>query len=504
MRTHEGKKALVIGAGIAGLATAIRLAAQGFQTSVYETAEEVGGKIKEEHIAGYRFDLGPSLFTMPELILELDALARASTHVKSPLPAPFQYQTLDRSTHYFWEDGTQITAWANREAFKQAAMEAVDVHPRALDRHLVHSQTIFESTRALFLEQSLHEWGRFRWSALRKALPHLHQLPWIGSLHRLNRRTLREPHLVQLFDRYATYNGSDPHRAPAMLHAIPHLEHGLGTYFPEGGMAAIVKHLHALGISLGVVFHFGQAVQRIVHQNGQVQGITLEKDGQSHRIPADVVVSNADIHPTYRKLLPELKAPENILKQERSTSGVIFYWGVRKEHAALHLHNIFFSQDYRREFQTIEAMGHPGADPTVYINISSKVQPSDAPDGCENWFVMVNVSADPDAIDAQIPTIRQAVLDKITRTLGHSIEQLIDTESVQTPRDIEQRTSSWRGALYGASSNKALAAFLRHRNRSRQIKGLYFCGGSVHPGGGIPLCLLSARIASELIRTTAS
>ena len=504
MSSTNAKKAVVIGAGIGGLAAAIRLADQGLHTSVYESTGEPGGKIKEERIAGYRFDLGPSLFTMPELVMELDALTRSSAHVKMDLlPPAFQYQTLDRSTHYFWEDGTQIKAWANRKAFKKEVMEAVEVDPTALDQHLAHSQTIFEATRGLFLEQSLHEWRRFRWSAFRKAAPYLHQLPWLGSLHRLNRRKLREPHLVQIFDRYATYNGSDPHRAPAMLHVIPHLEHGLGTHFPNGGMAAIAQHLYALGKSLGVAFHFGQAVQKIAHQNGTVRGIELEINGQPHHVAAQVVVSNADIHPTYRKLLPELKAPEKTLNQERSTSGVIFYWGIRKAHPALHLHNILFSQNYHQEFQSIEAMGHPGSDPTVYINITSKIQSTDAPNGCENWFVMVNVSANPDAIESQIPTIRQAVLDKITRTLGHSVEEFIETESILSPRDIEKRTGSWRGALYGASSNKALSAFLRHRNRSRQINGLYFCGGSVHPGGGIPLCLLSARIASELIRTTA-
>ena len=503
MKPPTKQTAIVIGAGVAGLATAIRLAASGIKTAVYESASGPGGKLKEEHTKGYRFDLGPSLFTMPELVMELDRLTRSSADVQADkLPEVFRYQTLDRSTHYFWEDATRIVAWADRKAFKEAVFQAVEVEPHALDHHLNHSQTIYEATRKLFLEQSLHEWKRFSWPAFSRAIPHLHRLPWFGSLHRLNRKRLHEPHLVQLFDRYATYNGSDPHRAPAMLHAIPHLEHGIGTFFPEGGMMGIVHHLFALAQSLGVAFHFDQSVQKIVHRNGHVKGIAVELNGRPHHVQADIVVSNADIHPTYRKLLPDIKAPEHILKQERSSSGVIFYWGVKGEHKELHLHNILFSKNYRQEFQSIDALGHPGNDPTVYINITSKLQPSDAPSGCENWFVMVNVSADPETIDAEIPAIRRAVLDKISRTLGHSISDLIETESILTPRDIENRTSSWRGALYGASSNNTLAAFLRHRNRSKQIKGLYFCGGSVHPGGGIPLCLLSARIASELIQTT--
>jgi phytoene desaturase len=504
MMIQERKKAIVIGAGVAGLAASIRLAAQGFETSVYESASKPGGKIKETFSKGYRFDLGPSLFTIPELMMELDGLARTSSYAqKGKMPDVFSYRTLDRSTHYFWEDGVRIKAWSNRNALKKAISEAVDVKPNVLEKHLAYSQMIFESTRAIFLEQSLHEWREFRWSSFQKALPYLHQLPWFGSLNRLNRKRLGERHVAQIFDRCATYNGSDPHRAPAILHAIPHLEHGIGTYFPEGGMAAIAKHLFALAEGLGVSFHFNQSVKRITHQTGEITGIEIDDQGHSQYEEAQVVVSNADIHPTYRFLLPDVKAPERILTQERSTSGVIFYWGVRKEHAEMHLHNILFSQDYQKEFQDIQDIGHPGTDPTVYINITSKIQKSDAPEGCENWFVMVNVAANPDHIDREIPTIRKAILDKIKRTLGHSIEEMIETESILTPRDIQNQTSSWRGALYGASSNNRLSAFLRHRNRSKQLKGLYFCGGSVHPGGGIPLCLLSARITSDLIRKSA-
>jgi phytoene desaturase len=263
-------------------------------------------------------------------------------------------------------------------------------------------------------------------------------------------------------------------------------------------MHGITKHLVALAESLGVEINCSAPVQRIVHKAGKVTGIVLEKNS-AELILADIVVSNSDVQPTYRKLLSDLPAPEKILKQERSTSGVIFYWGIKGEHANLHLHNILFSKNYRKEFEDISKTDGPGEDPTVYINISSKVQPADAPSGCENWFVMVNVGANPARVEAMVPEIRRHVLSKIKRTLGKDIEPLIDSEFTLTPQGLQDRTSSWRGALYGASSNNMLAAFLRHRNRSTQLKGMYFCGGSVHPGGGIPLCLLSARIATELI-----
>ena len=279
-----------------------------------------------------------------------------------------------------------------------------------------------------------------------------------------------------------------------MMHVIPHLEHGIGTFLPEGGMRAIPLHLEALAKSLGVTFLTDTPARRILHDRGRVKGVEDER-GQVHK--ADWVISNADLHPTYRRLLPDLKAPEHILNQERSTSGVIFYWGVKGTHEELGLHNILFSRDYAEEFSSIRDHGTPGDDPTVYINITSKELPQDAPEGHENWFVLMNVEANPERWDDEaVAQLKQDVLAKIERTLGRRPN--IVCEQVLHPGAIESLTSSWRGALYGASSNSAAAAFLRHRNRSTDLQGLYFCGGSVHPGGGIPLCLLGARIVDEL------
>jgi len=499
------RQVAIIGAGVAGLAAAIRMAAAGWAVTVIEQASEPGGKLREEHHGPYRFDVGPSLFTWPELVLELDALTRESVARKSfentqALPPPFAYQKLDRSTHYFWEDGTRLTAWSDSNRFAQECSDTLGIEAATVANHLSHSSRSFHATRRIFLEQSLHEWNQKPNGKWKAAARFAHRLPWIGSLHAWNSKRLREPHLVQLFDRYATYNGSDPHRAPSMMHVIPHLEHGHGTFFPENGMIGITRHLHALASALGVQFAFDHTAMRIEHSGGSVNGVqALNAKAESVFFRAECVVSNADIWPTYRRLLPDLKAPERTLSQERSTSGVIFYWGVRGVRPELHLHNILFSNNYQKEFETIQRSGHPGEDPTVYIHISSKMKPDDAPLDSENWFVMVNVAADPNHVEVLVPDIRRAVLAKINRTLGVDVEPMIETETHFTPRTIEERTGSHLGALYGASSNSAISAFLRHRNRSTQLRGLYFCGGSVHPGGGIPLCLLSARITSELI-----
>lgn len=211
-------------------------------------------------------------------------------------------------------------------------------------------------------------------------------------------------------------------------------------------------------------------------------------------------MSNADVVPTYRKLLPDLPAPEKVLSQERSGSALIFYWGIKGEFENLDLHNILFSGHYEEEFDFIFNHKKLHADPTIYINISSKEEANDAPEGCENWFVMVNAPAnhgqDWDELKSQA---RQNIITKINRILGTDLETLIEEEEVLDPIKIEEKTSSYRGALYGAASNSKYAAFLRHPNFSSRLKNIYFCGGSAHPGGGIPLCLLSAKIVADNI-----
>src|SRR5690606_33997904 len=209
---------------------------------------------------------------------------------------------------------------------------------------------------------------------------------------------------------------------------------------------------------------------------------------------------NMDVVPTYRRLLADQPAPEQTLQQPRSSSALIYYWGIARAFPELHLHNIFFSEDYKKEFEHIFQHKTISPDPTVYVNITSKLEKGDAPAGCENWFVMVNVPHHQGQDWEQlINSTRTAVTDKLSRMLKTDLHEVIACEQVLDPLLIEQQTSSYAGALYGSSSNNRMAAFLRHPNFSSKIKGLYFCGGSVHPGGGIPLCLLSASIVGHLV-----
>lgn len=484
-------KAIVIGSGVAGMAAAIRLQAMGLRVTVFEANHYPGGKLTSIELGGYRFDAGPSLFTMPELVLDLFRVAG-----KDPTER-FAFKRKLIGCHYFYPDGTFLRAFTDPEQLAAEAERVFAVPAERVRRYLEHSQRVYELVGRIFLEKPLNRWSTWlTWSVVR-ALVQVGQFELGSTLHEANLRRLAEPRLVQYFDRMATYNGSSPYLAPAILSMIPHLEHNVGTFIPDGGMISITRSLYELAKEIGVAFVFDAPVMRIKVDGSRAVGVLVH--GES--VEADLVVCNMDVVPAYRKLMPEQAAPERSLSQQRSSSAVIFYWGMDKRYQNVELHNIFFAQDYSAEFQAIFENGEIAQDPTVYVNATVKDIPSDAPAGCENWFVMVNAPSNVGQDwDALIARVREDVISKLERHLGESVGSHIAVEQVLDPRSIEQRTSSFRGALYGTSSNSKWSAFLRHPNTSPSIRNLYFCGGSVHPGGGIPLCLNSARIASDCIR----
>ncbi len=478
----------IIGAGIGGLALSIRLANQGFKVTIFEKNSYPGGKLSELQLNGFRFDKGPSLFTMPFLIDELTNL-QTSAH-------QFEYQKLEVITNYFYPDGTNLTASANAEAFAEEVHLKLNEKKESVLKYLNRNAFYFKTTEDLFLKQSLHQLKNF---INLKTLKGILLAPFLGltsTMHKKNEQTFSNPKTVQLFNRYATYNGSNPYKAPALMNMISHLEFNLGAYLPKNGMHQITTHLIQLAADAAVEIKYNETVENLeVGINNRITSIN--SNGISY--PFDIVASDIDIHVLYEKLLPNSFTPKKLIQQEKSSSAYVFYWGINKEFAQLGLHNILFSDDYKKEFDHLFSEQFPTEDPTIYINITSKHCKNDAPEGCENWFVMVNVPHNKNKSISYAADIRKNVITKINSMLKTDIEKHIVTESTLSPLDIEIQTSSYGGSLYGNSSNNKFAAFLRHANFSSSIKNLYLVGGSVHPGGGIPLCLLSAKIASQLI-----
>lgn len=492
----------IIGAGIGGIATAIRLANKGYKVDVFEANAYPGGKLSAFQQGEYRFDAGPSLFTMPQFVDELFELSG-----KNPTDY-FKYIRLPEVCRYFWEDSTQLNVSADINIFSSEAEKVLGEPAEKIRKFLKDSALKYEILSGLFLEDSLHKISTWTSKKAFRGYLNLPRLGIFGTMNAANESYFSTPKAVQLFNRYATYNGSDPYQTPATLNIIPHLEYNIGAFFPEEGMYGITQSLVKLAEDLGVKFHYNTRVEEILVEEGKATGIKTQDmrdeiiDEQTSFIThhLSLIISNMDVTPTYRKLLPNEKHPDKILNQDKSGSGLIFYWGIKKEFKALGLHNIFFSDDYKAEFEHQFQKKTIYQDPTIYLNITSKYKVDDAPEGCENWFVLINAPANEGQDwDKIIDETRQNVIDKLNRNLGVDITSLIENESILDPRSIEMKTSSAQGALYGNSSNNKFAAFLRHANFSSRIKNLYFVGGSVHPGGGIPLALSSAKIVAEMM-----
>lgn len=479
-------QAIIIGSGIGGLAAAIRLARQGISVDVYESAEKAGGKVSQLNCDGFRFDAGPSLLTLPELVHEvLDDDLR------------FPICKLETITKYFYTDGTQVLAYNDVQKLASEIEEKLNVPAKKVTGYLLKAAKVYELTYDLFIFGSFHRIKSLMNIKSLKTLLSFRKLQAFSSLHEFNQHELGEKRLVQLFDRYATYNGSNPYQTPATLSVISHLEHNLGAFIPEGGMFQITESLYRQALRLGVKFHFSKPIQKVETANGKVSGVWID----SGFVAADIVVSDVDIHRFYSSLLPDKKRLSKVTKEERSSSALIFYWGMKDVFPELDIHNIFFSSDYLDEFEHLFMQKDLCNDPTVYIYISSKYNPTDAPEGCENWFVMINAPADVGQNwDELIVQSRQRILEKLERMTCKKLSENIVSEQILSPPDIFKQTGSVNGSLYGSSSNSRYASFNRHANFRSDISGLYFVGGSVHPGGGIPLCLSSANIVAGLVK----
>ena len=481
-------KIAVVGAGVGGLASAIRFANAGHQVSIFEANSHPGGKINTLSLGEFRWDMGPSVFTAPQYIEDLYILCGKDF-------SEFHYKKLSNTFNYFFNDGKRFSLPADPKAMLDVFETELGEDRANVEKYLKKAGKNYEHISPLFIEKSLHRFKHLFNNNLFKALFRIQKYKLNSTMDEENASTFKNKKTVQLFNRYATYNGSSPFKSPAMLNMIQHLELNEGIFLPKDGMVQIAKSLHALAIEQGAVFYFNEKVTEITTKRNSVTGIKTDQRSEDF----DVVISNMDVTYTYDRLLSkEVKKPKKTLNQERSSSAMVFYWGINGSFPELDVHNMFFSSDYKKEFNQIFESKTMGNDPSIYVHITSKEKKEDAPEGKENWFVMVNTpineGQDWKTIIAQT---KQNILRKLNKQLNSSIKPLIEEEFVMDPVFIEEKYAAAQGSIYGNASNNKYAAFYRHPNFSKTIKGLYFTGVTVHPGGGIPLAINSAKIAFE-------
>ncbi|MFX0025587.1 MAG: phytoene desaturase family protein [Candidatus Hermodarchaeota archaeon] len=486
------KTAAIIGAGLGGLSASIYLKAKGWDVDVYEIQNFPGGKAAEEYIDGYRFDIGPSLVTMPWVFEDVFQTAGKDIHKELTIIK------LNEICTYYLSDGTYLKAWSDIEKFGQELEKIAPGSQKSLKRYIKQAKKMYSLGGEFFLTQPIHEIRNLLKPSILFKLIRFTGIHPFSTLNKINKKVFKDPRIVQLFNRYATYNGSNPYKTPATMMIIPFVEYYGGGYGIKEGIYEIPKKIHEAAEELGVKFHFGVKVNNINVRKKKIIGINTVSGDKSY----DVVISDVDVLNTYDNLLnlPNSKEAKRYRKLEPSSSGIVFCWGINRTFEELSVNNILFSSDYPAEFRAMFENKTMAKEPTVYINITSKLTPSDAPKDCENWFVLLNAPAHYNQNwDQLVSNAREATIKLISKHLGTNIKSHIVTEFLLIPPIIEKRTGSTYGSLYGISSNTMTSAFLRHRNRSKSIKGLYFCGGSAHPGGGMPLVLLSGKICANLV-----
>ncbi len=488
----DRKKIAIIGAGLGGLSAALRLRILGYDVDVYEQNNFVGGKAGQISEQGFRFDTGPSLITMPFVLVEL---------FKSSGEKLEDYITLEQlpiTCKYFFPDSTIINAYADVDNFATEIENKTFDNAKSVKKYLNYCEKIYKLSSDLFLFKSFTEKKNFFSLSALKALFNIKSLDTNRTMHDANSSFFKDYRNIQLFDRYATYNGSNPYKAPATLNIIQHVEYNLGGFISLEGIHSIPKAIKNVAEKKGVRFFLNSNVQKIVHNNNVVTGIIINDKTKDY----DIVVSNSDVENTYRNLLDDKisRAAKKYSAIEKSSSAIVFCWGVEGLNQNLEVHNILFSCNYKIEFDELFEKNKTPNDPTIYIYISSKFKEDDAPKGYENWFVMINAPYNNNQNwDEEVKKAREIIINKISTHLDFDLRNKIKFEKVLTPVNIERQTSSIGGSIYGISSNNRMAAFLRQQNQSKNYKGLYFCGGSAHPGGGIPLVLLSGKITADLI-----
>lgn len=489
MKKGTPKSIVVIGAGVSGLAAAIRLRLQGHQVTLIEKNNSHGGKLSEFSESGFRFDKGPSLFTEPELVDEIFALAR-----KNPRDY-FNYKEVPVSCSYYFSDKTHIQFNTNKQELKLELTNKLgtDYAYRTLT-YLERSKETYDKIGSFFVDRAQVRLKDIFRKDLLIRYPHFLTGKLRKTLHQYNLSSLKNEKLIQIFDRYATYNGSNPYKMSGLYSMIPHLEQNSGTYFPVNGMRSIVDSLKQLAIEEGVNILYNQTSSEIVKKANRFE-IHLADDV----LTSDIVVCAIDHLTFYRDILKDETSFRRYYKQERSTSGIVFYWGVKRGISKLGLHSILFSNDYKKEFEQLFKDKIIPENPTIYIHISSSVNPSDAPNNGQNWFVMINTPSGYYPSEEDLKLLRHKIAERIKTLFDVSILDEIVCEKYWTAKNLEIETGALEGALYGAASNGKLAALKRHSNKVKKHPGIYFCGGTVHPGGGIPLVLKSARIVSDII-----
>ncbi len=490
----------IIGGGLAGLASACTLAARGYKVILFEKNDWLGGKAAQFEQDGYRFDMGPTILTVPSVLARI--FAEAGQRMEDSL----DLIRLDPQWRCFFDDGSVMDLVENVDAMaatlKRDAAPGTDQGYRDF---IAMSEHLHEVSRKFFFWRSVEDITDtidLRRNMDLATLRDVASLRMGSSVAREIRKRVPDARAAQMLDHFVQYIGSSPYASPAVLCSIGHMQTDEGIWFPRGGTRAVPVALETLARSLGVEFRIGTDVTRILQSGGRVWGVETD-DGEA--VALSNVVSNMDAVRTYRELVggvPARRFGRRWNGREPACSGVVLYLGLDRGYEHLAHHNFVFSRDPEEEFDFIYDRGEPAPDPTCYLAATSATEPGSAPEGGESLYILVHTPYLRPHHDWSVmfPAYRKVIFDKLARTAGlHDLESRIRVERVLTPLDIHQRYKVLNGAIYGLASHGKFMGAFKPGNRSRELPGLYLAGGAAHPGPGMPMVLMSGWIAADTI-----
>lgn len=488
-------RVVVVGGGLGGLAAAARLARLHHDVTLVERADALGGKAGSFGRDAFRFDTGPSLITLPATIRDL------FRKTGKPVESVLELRPLDQLARYRFADGTEVdvpNTGVNgaAAAFQDALGGRAGAQWRAFYDRAEHT---WDVVRTPFVESPLDGPAPLLRMAASRPRDVRVVAPW-RTLRALGTQSFDDPRLRVWLDRYATYSGSDPRRSPSVLSVVPYVEHAFRGWEVVGGMRRLIDATYERAADRGTQVRTGAEVVKVTTSASRVTGVQLA-DGTA--LPADIVVSDVDASVLYSRLLdpPRPAAVRRLRRATPSSSGFVLLLAVRGRTPGLRRHTVLFGDDTDAEFDAVFGRdARPPERPTVYVSATA----DDAPPDCEAWFVLVNAprhGSGPGAVDWTAPGLAERYADHVLDVMaarGLDVRDRLVFREIGTPADLETATGSPGGAIYGTSSNGWRAATLRPANRS-PVSGLFLVGGSAHPGGGIPLVLMSAALVAEMV-----
>lgn len=495
-----GDPIVVIGGGLGGLASAVVLRARGHRVVLLEHNTWLGGKAAELRLDGFRFDMGPTVLTVPSV------LKRIFSEAARTLDQGLNLVRLDPQWRCFFADGSvldlveSVGGMSQRIEAYAPGTGSGDGYRRLqeLARKLHDiSERFFFWRPVEGLSDTLDVRASLNAATLRDVLTLRMGATVAGTI----RRHVPDQRVAQMLDHFVQYVGSSPFNAPAVLCAIAHMQADGGVWYPRGGTKQIPAALQQLAGELGVEIHTGTGVRRIVVENGRAVAVQTE---HGERIAVAAVVSNMDVVRTYRDLLGGdlARGFERRRRYEPACSGVVFYLGLSRRYDHLLHHSFVFSHDAKEEFDWIYHRGEPAPDPTCYVAAPARSEPDVAPPGGEALYVLIHTPYLRPHHDwrRMLPEYRRVVFAKLAQTAGlNDLEQRIVCEAVLTPQDIHDRYRVLNGAIYGLASHGRFLGAFKPGNRRADVRGLYLAGGAAHPGPGMPMVLMSGWIAADTL-----